>query len=86
MSLDTRLTHKNGVMNLMYPLVNIQKTVEKSTSLIGKSTVSGPSSIAMLNYQNVTCVALFSVAVSKKNVLWFLIAFSPSVPQIMVVA
>ena len=86
MSLDTRLTHKNGVMNLMYPLVNIQKTVEKSTSLIGKSTVSGPSSIAMLNYQNVTCVALFSVAVSKKNVLWFLIAFSSSVPQIMVVA
>jgi len=58
----------------------------KSTSLIGKSTVSGPSSIAMLNYQNVTCVALFSVAVSKKNVLWLLIAFSSSVPQIMVVA
>jgi hypothetical protein len=29
--------------------------LEKSPSLIGKSTINGPFSIAMLNYQRVSC-------------------------------
>ena len=39
----------------IYPLVNIQKTMERSTMLLmGKLTIStGPFSIAMLNYQRV---------------------------------
>ena len=34
-------------------LVNIQKNDGTSPALIGKSTINGPFSIAMLNYQRV---------------------------------
>jgi hypothetical protein len=37
----------------VYPLVNLN-SYRKSPSLIGKSTINGPYSIAMLNYQRVT--------------------------------
>jgi hypothetical protein len=37
-----------------YPLVNIQQNYGTSPSLIGKSTINGPFSIAILNYQRVS--------------------------------
>ena len=39
-----------------YPLVNIQKNYGKSPFFMGKSTINGPCSIAMLNYQRVISV------------------------------
>ena len=40
---------------MVYPLVNVYIAMDKSQSLIGKSTINGPGpfSIAMLNYQRV---------------------------------
>ena len=38
----------------LYPLVNIQKAMENHYFLMGKSTINGPFSIAMLVYQRVT--------------------------------
>ena len=41
-----------------YPLVNIQKTNWKDPPFsVGKSTINGPCSIAMLNYQRVTILS-----------------------------
>ena len=38
----------------LYPLVNIQKTMDNHIFFIGKSTLNGPCSIAMVNHQRVS--------------------------------
>ena len=44
----------NGGLMGIYPLVNIQKAMERSTIVNGKiHELNGPFSIAMLNYQRV---------------------------------
>ena len=52
---DTMKNCSSQCLGFQKPLVNIQKTMERSTMLLmGKSTIStGPFSIAMLNYQRV---------------------------------
>ena len=44
---------KSPCLLVIYPLVNIQKTMEKHHFLMGKSTINDPCSMAMLVYQRV---------------------------------
>jgi hypothetical protein len=44
---------KRFLISLIYPLVNIQKTMERSTIVNGKTHYKWPCSIAILNYQRV---------------------------------
>ena len=48
-----QLIHLQIVLMEIYPPVNIQKTMENHIFLIGKPSINGPFSIAMLNYQRV---------------------------------
>ena len=71
------LCHVGAQIDRVYPLVS-QHSYGKSQSFMGKSTINGPSSIAMLNYQSLTGqLRFFTVPITQS---WLRSEWSRAVP------